>query len=75
MWLDFRQVRTIFKKFSSAMGMLVVGGEERKVSVRSGEEYSFGQSEWKIWFYFSRSWKSRVGQWHNGNLKPVFHQE
>ena len=29
MWLDFRQVRTIFKKFSSAMGMLVVGGEER----------------------------------------------
>lgn len=30
MWLDFRQVRTIFKKFSSAMGMLVVGGEERE---------------------------------------------
>ena len=53
MWLDFRQVRTIFKKFSSAMGMLVVGGEERDegISAEWGRIF-LGPAEWKIWFSF-----------------------
>jgi hypothetical protein len=56
MWLDFRQVRTIFKKFSSAMGMLVVGGEEREgISAEWGRIFLGDSRMENLVLVFSRS--------------------
>jgi hypothetical protein len=66
MWLDFRQVRTIFKKFSSAMGMLVVGGEEREgVSAGVGKNIPLASQNGKSGFILVE-----VGnrEWANGTM-------